>query len=189
MEALRRIKIDPLPTIYVDCKDENSIKNYEPAPKTQIKKVQKLLVRGTHKNTEKEQREDLDAANRTQNLEEAKKIIISEDTSLPKAKKINISAIAENKGERVKVYGWVHRLRRQGKALIFITLRDGRGFLQCILSGMLCKTYDALMLTTESSVLLIGTLKILPEGKSVSCFIFKYFIQLLYTFILGSRWC
>ncbi|KAH8400499.1 hypothetical protein KR222_002152, partial [Zaprionus bogoriensis] len=166
LQAMRHAGKEPFPTIYVDSKDEKASDDYEPAAKSQLKKIQKLFVREGHKNAEKQQREAEDAEKRQQNLEEARKVKISEDPAWPTAKRIRISDGAENRGVRVKIYGWVHRLRRQGKALIFITLRDGSGFLQCVLNDALCQTYEALMLSTESSVLLYGTLKPIPEGKT-----------------------
>ncbi|XP_030377276.1 asparagine--tRNA ligase, cytoplasmic [Scaptodrosophila lebanonensis] len=166
LQAMRHAGKEPFPTIYVDSKDPNAAEAYETAAKSQLKKIQKLFVREGHKNAEKQQREAEDAEKRQQNLEEARKVKISEDPSWPVAIKVRILQGADNRGKRVKIYGWVHRLRRQGKALIFITLRDGTGFLQCVLTDQLCQTYDALTLSTESTVVLFGTLKPVPEGKT-----------------------
>ncbi|CAJ0744984.1 22220_t:CDS:10 [Entrophospora sp. SA101] len=77
-------------------------------------------------------------------LEEAKKIVLEQDPNLPTPVKIKICESIENRKKRVKVSGWVHRLRTQGKDMKFLILRDG----------------------TESTVTVYGVISELPEGKS-----------------------
>lgn len=98
-------------------------------------------------------------------IQDSKSIVLAEDASLPKATKIKIRQGIDNRGKRIKVSGWVHRLRQQ-KGMIFIVLRDGTGYLQCILTGKLAQTYDALTLTAESTVCIYGVIAALPEGKT-----------------------
>lgn len=166
LAAMKHAGKEPFPTIYVDAKDEKSESLYEVAAKSQLKKIQKLWARDNSKNADKAKREEEDAKKREQNLEEARKVVIEEDPSWAPAKAVKISKGGENRGIRVKIYGWVHRLRRQGKGLMFVTLRDGTGFLQCVLTDARCQTYNAVVLSTESSVRLFGTLKEVPEGKT-----------------------
>ncbi|KAF4621416.1 hypothetical protein D9613_001024 [Agrocybe pediades] len=123
-----------------------------------LKKEKELAEReAKEKGEEKEKREKL--------LEESKKIILEEDANLPKAINAKIAQLGDLRSKRIRVFGWVHRLRQQ-KDIIFIVLRDGTGYLQTILSGRVAQTYDALTLTLESSVELVGTLQEVPEGKT-----------------------
>lgn len=163
---MRHAGKEPFPTIYVDSKDEKAPSLFEPASKSQLKKIQKQWAGETKKSAKKTEREGDDAQKREQNLEDARKIKIVQDPSWPAPKHIRIDQGEQNRGVRIKINGWVHRLRRQGKGLMFITLRDGYGFLQCVLNNTLCQTYEAVVLSTESSVTLFGTLKVIPEGKT-----------------------
>lgn len=163
---MRHAGKEPFPTIYVDAKDEKADNPFEVVAKSQLKKIQKLWAQENRKNADKSKREEEDAKKREQNLDDAKKIKLVEEPSWPTAVAIKIDKGSEHREIRVKIYGWVHRLRRQGKALMFITLRDGSGFLQCVLSDKLCQTYEAILLSTESSVRLFGTIIPVPAGKT-----------------------
>ena len=79
------------------------------------------------------------AAEDEKKFEEASKVQITEDASLPVAKAIKIRDGQKHRDQRVKVSGWVHRLRTQGKNLMFIVIRDGTGFLQCVLNDKLVR--------------------------------------------------
>ncbi|KRX97784.1 Asparagine--tRNA ligase, cytoplasmic [Trichinella pseudospiralis] len=154
---------EPFPEFMVDGKtdDEKWVK----ISQSQFKKCHRIWLQEQKKSKNQQLKEIEDMKRREENLEAAKNIIIKEDASLPKAKIIKIAAARENMGCRVKLFGWVHRLRRQGKQMIFIVLRDGTGFLQCVLSGAMCQIYDALILATESSISITGILNDLPAGK------------------------
>lgn len=92
-------------------------------------------------------------------------ITIEEDKSLPAALKCKIDQSYTHVGERVKVSGWIHRLR-SNKKVVFIVLRDGSGYIQCVLTGNLALAQQTIDLTLESTVTLYGSIKKVPEGKS-----------------------
>ncbi|KAG9765853.1 asparaginyl-tRNA synthetase, partial [Aureobasidium melanogenum] len=134
--------------------------NYADAQKKKAAKEKDLAIRL--------QKEEED---RQKVLEEAKKIEVNEDPSLPAAlkmkldnKMVQLRGNGVDQGTRVRVFGRVHRYRHQ-KGLVFITLRDGYGFMQCILQGDLAKSYDAITLQRESSMEIVGELRAVPEGN------------------------
>ena len=145
--------------------------NYAEAQKKKAGKEKELAIR--------QQKEDED---RQKALEEAKKIKIEENPSLPKAVRISLGETrsevvklgsgerseevdysSDKRGTRVRVFGRVHRERKQ-KDLLFVTLRDGNGYMQCVLTGPLAKTYDALTLTRETSMMITGEMWEVPPG-------------------------
>jgi len=145
---------------------------YQPITKSALKKVKTAVESNERKakkaaeEAEKNAKAAAEAkAREEKRIEESKKVVLVEDESLPKAARSKIEGLAAFRGQRVRVFGWVHRLRQQ-KDLTFIVLRDGTGFLQCILSGRCAQTYDALILATESTVELVGTVQAVPEGKT-----------------------
>ncbi|XP_064390802.1 asparagine--tRNA ligase, cytoplasmic-like [Halichondria panicea] len=164
LQAMRLAGQELLPVIYVDSKTEGE--RWTEASQSQLKKFKKIWAGEQRKQDKARERLEEDARKREENLEKAKAIKISQDTSLPAPKQIKIRDSEESRGLRVKVYGWVHRLRRQGNSLMFLVLRDGTGLLQCVLTDNMCMTYEALTLATESTVVVYGVIKELPQGKS-----------------------
>lgn len=127
---------------------------------------QKKQEQGAAKEAEKLEKEKADEESREKNLAEAKLITIKEDTNLPAGISTKIRDAKPLRDQRIKVHGWVHRLRRQGKSLMFINLRDGTGFLQAVLTDDLCQCYNGVILQPESTVTLYGVLSEVPEGKT-----------------------
>jgi len=79
--------------IFVDAKDENAEDKYEPISKAQIKKIRKFCEDEARKENQKKTKELEDAARREKNLEDAKKITITEDASLPAAKPVTKASL------------------------------------------------------------------------------------------------
>ncbi|KAI5466649.1 hypothetical protein BGZ63DRAFT_369169 [Mariannaea sp. PMI_226] len=153
---------------------------YKPAAKSALKKAvayaagQRKKLEAAAKRAEKEAQEE---AARLAVLEEAKKIKIVDDPALPEPVRISlaevdssvIGVLRKNKDEptegvkRVRVQGRVNRVAKQG-GLIFVTLRRGLDLMQCLLSGELSKTYDALTLVRETAMEITGELWEVPAG-------------------------
>ena len=176
-EFLVRKAPEPTPDAAAAAGGEKEESEYKPAAKSALKRAVNAYDQYKKKqaNAEKELalREKQDAE-RQKVLDEAKKIVLEQDSSLPKAVKIKLNEKdpkvvalratgSEERGTRVRVFGRVHRERKQ-KDVLFITLRDGYGFLQCVLTGQLAKTYDALTLTRETSMEIYGELCEVPAG-------------------------
>lgn len=158
-----------LATIMVISQAEgDNAETYKEIANAQLKK-QKKIAEGNKKKAlrAKEQADKQKALEeaRAKNLEEAKKIVLD----VPRLAAYTTSKardLYKFRGEKVKISGWVHRLRRQGNNLMFIVVRDGTGYLQAVCNDKLCHTYDALVLQPESTVELYGTLNEVKEGAT-----------------------
>ncbi|RWS25912.1 asparagine--tRNA ligase: cytoplasmic-like isoform X1 [Leptotrombidium deliense] len=164
LRAMKHAGKEPFPVIFVQSNKENE--KWVPASQSQLKKIKKIWVRDQYKEKAKDQKEAQGEEKRLKHLDDAKEVVITLDTTLPKPEKVKIKDCGNMRGKRLLIHGWVHRLRRQGKSLMFILLRDGTGFLQCILTDKLCQTYDAILLQTEAAVTIYGTLAEVPEGQN-----------------------
>lgn len=117
-----------------------------------FEKLEKVHLRKAEKESAAASKADDDAA---QKLDKARSVTIALDTSLP-ATKARIRDLPGLVGERVRVSGWVHHLRQDGKKLFFVDLRDGSGFAQVVLAGQMCQTYDAVTLCREACITVYG---------------------------------
>ncbi|KAM7533724.1 hypothetical protein Aperf_G00000108457 [Anoplocephala perfoliata] len=91
---------------------------------------------------------------------------ISENTNLPAATSSKIRDLHDHIGERVKVFGWVYRIRRESMKLMFLVLCDGTGLLQCVLADKLSQTADGLTLSTGSSIFVKGIVSRMTGGQT-----------------------
>ena len=79
---------------------------------------------------------------------------------------IQVSNIAKYEGQEVTVQGWVYNRTDKGK-LVFLLVRDGSGFVQCVaFKGDLDEgTFDQLMrIPQESSVIITGPVR--ADGRA-----------------------
>jgi len=138
----------------------------DPNSKSALKKAAKMAEIAAKKAEKEKKKNEQQAQEEAKKLEEAKKVVIEEPADAPEAKKIEIRHLAENVNKRDHIFGWVHWLRSQG-AMIFFGLRDGTGFpglVQCVLTGKLAQTVDAVQLAREAAVEVKGTL--IPDERS-----------------------
>lgn len=169
LRALEFVKGGAVTILYR--KDANSVyANISGAALKKAKKGYELALKKAQKAQEREALLASEAAKKADDerkrLEDAKKVLIVHDKSLPSPKKAKLGELTPLRSNRVVVTGWVHRYRVQGREIAFMVLRDGTGYLQCVLNGKLCQTYEALTLTLESTVRVYGTLKEVPTGQS-----------------------
>lgn len=128
--------------------------------KSQLKKLEKLKKKEADAEKKRLEKEERERKAQEERLKAAASVKIEEDASLPRAIKIKIRQCSQYDGQRVKVFGWCHHIRTQSKKLIFVVLRDGTGFLQVVLTGILCESLDALQeLNKEATICVHGIIK------------------------------
>lgn len=151
---------------------------YKPAGKSALKKAINYHEQRKKKAAKEQElvvREKEEAEKRARVLEEAKKVVVKEDASLPKPVKIRLdetdpavvkprASDSDSPGTRVRVLGRVHRFRPQ-KDVVFVTLTDGYGYLQCIFTGDLIRTYDIMTLTIGTSMAIHGEMRAVPPKQ------------------------
>uniref|UniRef100_T1IU84 Asparagine--tRNA ligase N-terminal domain-containing protein n=1 Tax=Strigamia maritima TaxID=126957 RepID=T1IU84_STRMM len=102
---------EPFPPFGVYKTDENDKGDWVAASQSQVKS-------GSGKNIKKRIMKQIekDGQRHEKNMEDAKKIKMVKDPNLEKAKQIKIRVSVQTRGENVKIFGWVHHIRRQGNS-------------------------------------------------------------------------
>jgi asparaginyl-tRNA synthetase len=80
---------------------------------------------------------------------------------------VHIEDIARHEGEAVTIQGWLHNRRSSGK-IHFLTVRDGTGFIQCVMSKQAVGEEaftQADHLSQESAVIVHGTVRADARAK------------------------
>jgi len=152
---------------------------YKPAAKAALKKATNFAAQQRKKQEAaagRAEREAKEQAARDAVLERAKSLTITQDATLPPAVPITLSETNSTKigalrkdgdeggsAVRVSIQGRVQRVAKQ-KDIMFVWVRRGMATMQCLLTGDLAKTYDALVLVRETSVEMVGQLWECPPG-------------------------
>ena len=152
--CMRTVDKEPFPEIFVDGK--NGLE-WETISKNSYKNDLKTYRRSKYGSAKSDFKEISTVKT---------KVMIKMDLSLPIASKIKIRDMEKYVGRRILVQGWVDSKRQQGRKMIFVILRDGTGFLQCLLAGDLCLTDEALTISLESTLSIWGNLCKVKDGQN-----------------------
>ena len=145
---------------------------FEPAAKSALKKSRNgvaLLERKLAKATLRSATEVIDEVSESEESMLLKNKLACEAFAWPLTYKIRDAVKARESRIAATFQGWVHRVRTQGKHMIFLVVRDGTGFLQCFLDKRAMEESgisNSLLLTAESTVKVSGELVLVPEGQS-----------------------
>lgn len=122
--------IDDGESIFMIRKDQSF--EYEPASKSALKKAKQC----NEINERKLNKLSL-STNKLPSSCAISDVPLEEDPLLPPSTSIKIkdAITAREQKKRVRISGWVHRLRRQGKSMMFVILRDGTGYIQCLFNS------------------------------------------------------
>lgn len=176
---LPTIQLRPEVKILVNKQEKEAGNEYEEASKSALKKAINMIEAGDKKIIKTLLSANASAANEI-NVSSPSANYITSDAQLPclpkedplaaasPAKRVKvIEALKCSSEERIVVMGWVHRMRSQGRKLMFITLRDGSGYIQALLTGEgLLECQEGRQLIAESTVALYGRVRPVPVGQS-----------------------